>query len=107
MLEDETMRVKMEDPQGKMKPGGLVNGVVAGVWGREAQGGKFAVKEVFFSGLKRRRRKRRRRRSRRRRRRRSARPGQSGSVWRAGRRHARPGMRRSAGRSGRRSAGQS
>ena len=52
MLEDETMRVKMEDPQGKMKPGGLVNGVVAGVWGREAQGGKFAVKEVFFSGLK-------------------------------------------------------
>ena len=47
------MRVKMEDPHGKMKPGDLVNGVVAGVWGREAQGGRFAVKEVFFSGLKR------------------------------------------------------
>ena len=46
------MRVKMEDPHGKMKPGDLVNGVVAGVWGREAQGGRFAVKEVFFSGLK-------------------------------------------------------
>ena len=53
VLEDETMRVKMEDPDGKMRPGDLVNGVVAGVWGREAQGGKFAVKEVFFSGLKR------------------------------------------------------
>jgi len=52
VLEDETMRVKMEDPLGKMKPGDLVNGVVAGVWGREAQGGKFAVKEVFYSGLK-------------------------------------------------------
>jgi len=52
VLEDETMRVKMEDPHGKMKPGDLVNGVVAGVWGREAQGGKFAVKDVFFSGLK-------------------------------------------------------
>jgi len=51
VLEDETMRVKMEDPLGKMKPGDLVNGVVAGVWGREAQGGKFAVKEVFFSSL--------------------------------------------------------
>ena len=53
VLEDETMRVKMEDPDGKMRPGDLVNGVVAGVWGREAQGGRFAVKEVFFSGLKR------------------------------------------------------
>jgi len=52
VLEDETMRVKMEDPHGKMKPGDLVNGVVAGVWGKEAQGGKFAVKEVFFSNLK-------------------------------------------------------
>ena len=46
------MRVKMEDPHDKMKPGDLVNGVVAGVWGREAQGGRFAVKEVFFSGLR-------------------------------------------------------
>ena len=51
VLEDETMRVKMEDTLGKMKPGDLVNGVVAGVWGREAKGGRFAVKEVFFSGL--------------------------------------------------------
>ena len=34
-----------------MKPGDFVNGVVTGVWGREAKGGRFAVKEVFFSGL--------------------------------------------------------
>lgn len=51
VLEDETMRVKLEDPEGKMKPGDLVNGVVAGVWGREAQGGKFQVKRVVYALL--------------------------------------------------------
>ena len=29
-----------------------MNGVVAGVWGREAQGGKFSVRDVVYSGLR-------------------------------------------------------
>jgi len=52
VLEDETMRVRLEDTCGKMKVGDLVNGVVAGVWGREAQGGKFSVRDVVYSGLR-------------------------------------------------------
>jgi DNA polymerase delta subunit 2 len=50
VLEDDTMRVRLEDPEDKMRPRDLVNGVVAGVWGREAQGGKFRVSQAVYAG---------------------------------------------------------
>ena len=50
MLEDESMRVKLECGQ-FMKPGDLVNGVVLGVWGKEEKGGKFRVKDVVFAKI--------------------------------------------------------
>jgi len=52
VLEDETMRVKLDTGEGDvLTPDHIVNGVVAGVWGKEAQGGKFSVKKVFYPRL--------------------------------------------------------
>jgi len=50
MLEDESMRVKLECGE-FMKPGDLVNGVVLGVFGREEKGGKFKVKDLAFAKI--------------------------------------------------------
>jgi len=45
ILEDDTMRVQLI---GNVKPEYFVNGVIIGVWGKEARGGKFDVKEVIL-----------------------------------------------------------
>lgn len=50
VLEDESMRVKLEGGE-VLKAGDLVNGVVAGIWGREVTGGKFSVKDVIFAKI--------------------------------------------------------
>ena len=50
VLEDKSMRVKLEGGE-VLKAGDLVNGVVAGIWGREVTGGKFSVKDVIFAKI--------------------------------------------------------
>jgi len=50
VLEDESMRVKLEGGE-VLKAGDLVNGVVVGIWGREVTGGKFSVKDVIFAKI--------------------------------------------------------
>ena len=50
VLEDESMRVKLECGGG-LQPGDIVNGVVLGVWGREETGGKFRVEDVVFAKI--------------------------------------------------------
>jgi len=50
VLEDESMRVKLEGGD-VLKAGDLVNGVVVGIWGREVTGGKFSVAEVIFAKI--------------------------------------------------------
>lgn len=50
LLEDESMRVKLEcDTDTGLQPGDMVNGVVCGIWGREQAGGKFKVVDVVYS----------------------------------------------------------
>jgi len=49
-LEDESMRVKLELGD-SLKAGDIVNGVVAGIWGREVAGGKFSVKDVIYADI--------------------------------------------------------
>ena len=52
VLEDESMRVKLECGEDSgLQPGDIVNGVVVGVWGREEVGGKFRVEDVVFARI--------------------------------------------------------
>ena len=51
VLEDDSMRVKLELGN-VIAAGELVNGVVAGIWGREETGGKFGVKDIIYAKTK-------------------------------------------------------
>ena len=51
VLEDESMRVKLETGDTGVQAGDLVNGVVAGVLGKEENGGKFRVEDLVFAKI--------------------------------------------------------